>query len=81
MEGLIIAVLLTMTAAVAVMVGEESVTLDTLPLSLAVADEGRLEEVVYLSSFALEEAKHVDFFRRWFDDSPVTSLPMAIPWR
>jgi ribonucleoside-diphosphate reductase beta chain len=49
------------------MVGEEGVTLDILPLSLAVADEGRLEEVIYLTSFALEEAKHVDLFRRWFD--------------
>ncbi|MPY96217.1 MAG: R2-like ligand-binding oxidase [Acidimicrobiia bacterium] len=48
------------------MVGEEAVTLDILPLSLAMADEGRLEEVIFLTSFALEEAKHTDFFRRWF---------------
>ena len=50
------------------MVGEESVTLDILPLTLAMADEGRLEEVIFLSSFALEEAKHVDFFRRWLSE-------------
>lgn len=50
------------------MVGEESVTIDILPLSLAMADEGRLEEVVFLTSFALEEAKHADFFRRWFTE-------------
>ncbi len=49
------------------MVGEEAVTLDILPLAMAMADEGRLEEVIFLSSFALEEAKHVDFFRRWLD--------------
>ncbi len=49
------------------MVGEEAVTLDILPLVQAISDEGRLEETIYLTSFALEEAKHVDFFRTWFD--------------
>ena len=48
------------------MVGEESVTFDILPLVMAMSDEGRLEEVIFLTSFTLEEAKHVDFFRRWF---------------
>lgn len=50
------------------MVGEEGVTLDILPLLMATADQGRLEEVMYLTTFAFEEAKHVDFFRRWFDE-------------
>lgn len=49
------------------MVGEEAVTLDILPLVRAMSDEGRLEDTMYLSMFAMEEAKHVDFFRRWFD--------------
>jgi ribonucleoside-diphosphate reductase beta chain len=49
------------------MVGEESVTLDIVPLIMGVADEGRVEEAIYLTTFAMEEAKHVDFFRRWFD--------------
>ena len=49
------------------MVGEEAVTLDILPLVRAISDEGRLEETIYLTSFTLEEAKHVDFFREWFD--------------
>ncbi|MER3396264.1 MAG: R2-like ligand-binding oxidase [Acidimicrobiia bacterium] len=49
------------------MVGEESVTLDIVPLIVGVADEGRVEEAIYLTTFAMEEAKHVDFFRRWFD--------------
>jgi len=49
------------------MVGEEGVTLDILPLIIAMSDEGRTEEVMYLTTFAMEEAKHVDFFRRWFD--------------
>ena len=48
------------------MVGEESVTLDIVPLMIALGDEGRTEEVIYLTTFAFEEAKHVDFFHRWF---------------
>jgi len=47
--------------------GEEAVTLDLLPLIEAVADEGRIEEEMYLTSFLWEEAKHVEFFRRWLD--------------
>lgn len=42
--------------------GEESVTLDLLPLIGAMAREGRLEEEMYLTSFLWEEAKHVDTF-------------------
>lgn len=49
------------------MVGEEAVTLDILPFVRAVADEGRTEETMFLTSFVFEEAKHVEFFRRWFD--------------
>ena len=49
------------------MVGEEAVTIDILPLIRAISREGRLEETIYLTSFALEEAKHVDFFRLFFD--------------
>jgi len=47
--------------------GEEAVTLDLLPLIETVADEGRIEEEMYLTSFLWEEAKHVEFFRRWLD--------------
>jgi ribonucleoside-diphosphate reductase beta chain len=49
------------------MVGEEAVTLDILPLVQAIADEGRTEETIFLTTFMLEEAKHVEFFRLWFD--------------
>ena len=49
------------------MIGEEGVTLDIAPLLIAMADEGRTEEVIYLTTFAFEEAKHIDFFRSWFD--------------
>ncbi len=48
------------------MVGEEGVTLDIMPLVFAIADEGRAEETLFLTQFAYEEAKHVDFFARWF---------------
>lgn len=48
--------------------GEESVTLDLLPLVMTVADEGRLEEEMYLTAFLWEEAKHVELFRRFLDE-------------
>ena len=48
--------------------GEEAVTLDLLPLIMVIAEEGRLEEEMYLTSFLFEEAKHVEAFRRFFDE-------------
>lgn len=48
--------------------GEESVTLDLLPLIMVIAAEGRLEEEMYLTSFLWEEAKHVEAFRRFLDE-------------
>lgn len=48
--------------------GEEGVTSDLLPLIMAVAEEGRIEEEIFLTSFLWEEAKHVEFFRRWLDE-------------
>jgi ribonucleoside-diphosphate reductase beta chain len=48
--------------------GEEGVTVDLLPLVLAIAAEGRLEEELYLTTFLWEEGKHVDFFRRFLDE-------------
>lgn len=45
--------------------GEEAVTLDLLPLIMAVAREGRIEEEIFLTTFLWEEAKHTDFFSRW----------------
>lgn len=47
--------------------GEEAVTIDLLPLIDTIAAEGRIEEEMYLTSFLWEEAKHVEFFRRWLD--------------
>jgi ribonucleoside-diphosphate reductase beta chain len=48
--------------------GEESVTLDLLPLIQVIAAEGRLEEEMYLTAFLFEEAKHVEVFRRFLDE-------------
>lgn len=48
--------------------GEEAVTLDLLPLVMVIAQEGRLEEEMFLTSFLWEEAKHTDFFRRFLDE-------------
>ena len=48
--------------------GEEAVTVDLLPLIQVIAAEGRLEEEMYLTSFLWEEAKHVETFRRFFDE-------------
>ncbi|MBV8259314.1 MAG: R2-like ligand-binding oxidase [Actinobacteria bacterium] len=48
--------------------GEEAVTLDLLPLVLAIAREGRIEEELFLTSFLWEEGKHLQLFRRWLDE-------------
>lgn len=48
--------------------GEEAVTVDLLPLIMAIAREGRLEEELFLTTFLWEEAKHTEFFRRVLDD-------------
>ncbi len=48
--------------------GEEAVTVDILPLILAIANEGRIEEELFLTTFLFEEAKHTDFFRRFIDE-------------
>ncbi len=47
--------------------GEEAVTLDLLPLIQVIAEEGRIEEEMYLTSFLWEEAKHVEAFRIFLD--------------
>lgn len=49
------------------MAGEEAVTLDIMPLMTAIADEGRVEETMFLTTFVGDEAKHAEFFRTWFD--------------
>jgi ribonucleoside-diphosphate reductase beta chain len=48
--------------------GEESVTDEILPLILAVARDGHLDEQLYLATFLFEEAKHTEFFYRFLDE-------------
>jgi ribonucleoside-diphosphate reductase beta chain len=48
--------------------GEEAVTLDLLPLIMAIAAEGRIEEEMFLTTFLFEEAKHTDFFNRFLTE-------------
>jgi ribonucleoside-diphosphate reductase beta chain len=58
--------------------GEEAVTLDLLPLILAIARQGRLEEEMFLTTFLFEEAKHTDFFSLWLREVPGSPrLPRA----
>jgi len=45
--------------------GEESVTLDLLPLLMHVGRQGRIEEEMFLTSYLWEEAKHVEGFDRF----------------
>ncbi len=47
------------------MAGEEAVTLDLLPLIRVIANEKRIEEEIFLTSFLWEEAKHTEFFSRF----------------
>lgn len=48
--------------------GEEAVTLDLLPLIMTIAQEGRIEEEMFLTTFLWEEAKHTDFFNRFLTE-------------
>lgn len=45
--------------------GEESVTYDLLPLLQVMAEEGRIEEELFLTSYLWEEAKHAEGFGRF----------------
>ncbi len=56
--------------------GEEAVTLDLLPLVLAIAREGRIEEELYLTTFLFEEGKHTELFARFI--SEVAGSPAAL---
>ena len=58
--------------------GEEAVTLDILPLILVIAQEGRLEEELFLTTFLYEEAKHTDFFRRFLDEVAGVTVDLSV---
>ncbi len=57
--------------------GEEAVTLDLLPLIQAIAQEGRVEEEMFLTAFLFEESKHVDFFRRFMDEVAQANMDLS----
>lgn len=57
--------------------GEESVTLDLLPVLDVMAREGRLEEEMYLATFLFEEAKHTEFCRRFIDEVTETKTDLS----
>ncbi len=48
--------------------GEESVTYDLLPLLQVMAEEGRIEEEMFLTSYLWEESKHVEGFTRFLEE-------------
>jgi ribonucleoside-diphosphate reductase beta chain len=48
--------------------GEKAVATHLLPMMHLLASEERLEEVLFLTSFLADEAKHVDFFCRFFEE-------------
>lgn len=47
--------------------GEECVTDDLIPLLDYMGRHNRTEEVIYLTQFDMEEAKHTVFMRQWLD--------------
>jgi ribonucleoside-diphosphate reductase beta chain len=53
--------------------GEESVTYDLLPIIRRMADEGRIEDEMFLTSYLWEEAKHVEGFDRFLREVTQTS--------
>jgi ribonucleoside-diphosphate reductase beta chain len=53
--------------------GEEAVTLDLLPLILAIARDGRIEEELFLTTFLFEEAKHTELFGRFLTEVTETT--------
>jgi ribonucleoside-diphosphate reductase beta chain len=60
-------------------VGEEAVAHDLAPLLVAIRREGgHLEEELFLTTQLFEEAKHLEWFDRWFDEvvqRPVNMSP------
>ena len=57
--------------------GEEAVTSDLLPLMMVIAQEKRLEEEMFLTTFLFEEAKHTDFFHRFLGEVAQTSFDLS----
>jgi ribonucleoside-diphosphate reductase beta chain len=58
-------------------IGEEAVAHDLSPLLIAIRREGgHIEDEMFLTTQLFEEAKHVEWFDRWFDE--VVQKPVAL---
>lgn len=58
--------------------GEEAVTLDILPMMHAMANQGRLEDTMYLTTFVHEEAKHTEMFSRWQEAVGIAEMDLSV---
>ncbi|WP_257722325.1 MULTISPECIES: R2-like ligand-binding oxidase [Geobacillus] len=58
--------------------GEEAVTLDILPMTNALARQGRLEDVLFLTTFMHDEAKHVEMFSRWQQAVGIGQMDLSV---
>lgn len=58
--------------------GEEAVTLDILPMMYAMANQGRLEDTMYLTTFVHEEAKHTEMFSRWQEAVGIANMDLSV---
>ena len=62
-------------------VGERGVTHDLAPLQYALRQEkGRIEEEMYVTAQLFEEARHVEFFQRWLDETLPGVFGRDIPY-
>jgi len=58
--------------------GEEAVAHDLAPLLVAVRRAGgHIEDEFFLTTQIFEEAKHMEFFDRWFDEVPGSEVDLA----
>lgn len=58
--------------------GEEAVTLDILPMMHAMANQGRLEDTMFLTTFIHEEAKHTEMFSRWQNAVGIADMDLSV---
>lgn len=58
--------------------GEEAVTIDILPMMHALANQGRLEDTMYLTTFVYEEAKHTEMFARWQEAVGIAHMDLSV---
>ncbi|HLS09152.1 R2-like ligand-binding oxidase [Lentibacillus sp.] len=58
--------------------GEEAVTVDILPMVHAMANQGRLEDTMFLTTFMFDEAKHTEMFSRWQKAIGVGEMDLSV---